>query len=244
MPSYDGAADPAAPLLEARGLCRSFGRVRVLHGIDLTLAPGEALAVAGPNGAGKSTLLRLLAGLLRPSAGGVRVLGQSLHGGAADTRRAIGLLSHQTLLYDDLTLAENLTFVARLYGLPQPAAAARAALEAAGLGDRSEWLPRRLSRGLLQRAAIARALLHRPRALLLDEPFTALDAVAAARLRELLRERLTEGLGMVIVTHHLAEVWEIATRVAVMVNGRWVSDEARTGALEEFLPRYRSWIDA
>ncbi|MFL5495832.1 MAG: heme ABC exporter ATP-binding protein CcmA [Gemmatimonadales bacterium] len=244
MPSCDGAADPAAPLLEARGLCRSFGRVRVLHGIDLTLAPGEALAVAGPNGAGKTTLLRLLAGLLRPSAGGVRVLGQSLHGGAAGARRAIGLLSHQSLLYDDLTLAENLTFVARLYGLPQPATAARAALEAAGLGDRSEWLPRRLSRGLLQRAAIARALLHRPRALLLDEPFTALDAVAAARLRELLRERLTEGLGMVIVTHHLAEVWEIATRVAVMVNGRWVSDEARTGALEEFLPRYRSWIDA
>jgi ABC-type multidrug transport system ATPase subunit len=101
-----------------------------------------------------------------------------------------------------------------------------------------------LSRGLLQRAAITRALLHRPRVLLLDEPFTALDAAAAARLRQLLRERLTEGLGMVIVTHHLAEVWEIATRVAVMVDGRWVSDQARTGSLEEFLPRYRTWIDA
>jgi heme exporter protein A len=244
MPSYDRAADPAASLLEARGLCRSFGRVRVLHGIDLTLAPGEALAVAGPNGAGKSTLLRLLAGLLRPSAGGVRVLGRPLHGGEAEVRRAIGLLSHQSLLYDDLTLVENLTFAARLYGLPRPAAAARAALEAAGLGDRSEWLPRRLSRGLLQRAAIARALLHRPRVLLLDEPFTALDATAAARLRELLRERLAAGLGVVIVTHHLAEVWEIATRIGVLVNGRWVSDEARTGSLEEFLPRYRAWIDA
>jgi heme exporter protein A len=244
MPSYDGGADPAAPLLEARGLRRSFGRVRVLHGIDLTLAPGEALAVAGPNGAGKSTLLRLLAGLLRPTAGGVRVLGRALHGGDAEARRAIGLLSHQSLLYDDLTLVENLTFAARLYGLPRPAEAARAALEAAGLGERSESSPPRLSRGLLQRAAITRALLHRPRVLLLDEPFTALDAAAAARLRQMLRERLTEGLGMVIVTHHLAEVWEIATRVLVMVNGRWVSDQARTGSLEEFLPRYRAWIDA
>jgi heme exporter protein A len=244
MPSYDGAADPAAPLLEARGLRRSFGRVRVLHDIDLTLAPGEALAVAGPNGAGKSTLLRLLAGLLRPTAGEVRVLGRSLRGGDGAARRAIGLLSHQSLLYDDLTLAENLTFAARLYGLSHPVAAAGAALEAAGLGDRSGDLPRRLSRGLLQRAAIARALLHRPRVLLLDEPFTALDVGAAARLRELLRERLTEGVGMVIVTHHLAEVWEIAARVAVMVDGRWVSDQARTGSLEEFLPRYRTWIDA
>jgi heme exporter protein A len=245
MPSYDGAADPAAPLLEARGLRRSFGRVRVLHDLDLTLAPGEALAVAGPNGAGKSTLLRLLAGLLRPTAGEVRVLGRSLRSGdAANSRRAIGLLSHHSLLYDDLTLAENLTFAARLYGLSHPAGAAAAALEAAGLGDRSRDLPRRLSRGLLQRAAIARALLHRPRVLLLDEPFTALDAGASARLREMLRERLTEGLCMVIVTHHLAEVWEIATRVAVMVDGRWVADQPRTGSLEAFLPRYRAWIDA
>jgi heme ABC exporter ATP-binding subunit CcmA len=243
MPSCDGAADPAAPVLEARGLRRWFGRVRVLHDIDLTLAPGEALAVAGPNGAGKSTLLRLLAGLLRPSAGEVRVLGRSLRGDAA-ARRAIGLLSHQSLLYDDLTLAENLTFAARLYGLPRPAAAARAALEAAGLADRCDASPRRLSRGLLQRAAIARALLHGPRVLLLDEPFTALDAGAAVRLREMLRDRLTDGLGMVIVTHHLAEVWEIATRVAVMVDGRWVADQPRSGTLEAFLPRYRTWIDA
>src|SRR5215210_5498645 len=130
MPSYDGAADPAAPLLEARGLCRSFGRVRVLHGIDLTLGPGEALAVAGPNGAGKSTLLRVLAGLLRPSAGAVQVLGRTLNGGEADARRPIGLLSHQSLLYDDLTLAENLTFAANLYGLPRAAATAREALQA------------------------------------------------------------------------------------------------------------------
>jgi len=239
MPSCDGE-----PLLAARGLRRSYGRVRVLHDIDLTLAPGEALAVAGPNGAGKSTLLRLLAGLMRPTAGEVRVLGRPLAGAAAAARRAIGLLSHQSLLYDDLTLAENLTFAARLYGLPRPADAARAALEGAGLAARADDTPRRLSRGLLQRAAIARALLHRPSVLLLDEPFTALDAASAERLRETLAARRAEGLGLVIVTHHLAEVWDVATRVAVLVDGRWVCDEPKAGPLEGFLPRYREWIGA
>ncbi len=239
MPSRDGEA-----LLAARGLRRSFGRLRVLHDIDLTLAPGEVLAVAGPNGAGKSTLLRILAGLMRASAGEVHVLGRPLTPGAAQARRAIGLLSHQSLLYDDLTLAENLTFVARLYGLARPGEVARAALEAAGLAARADDSPRRLSRGLLQRAAIARALLHAPRVLLLDEPFTALDAGSADRLREMLEARRAEGLGLVIVTHHLAEVWEVATRIAVLVEGRWVSDAPKAGPLDGFLPRYREWIGA
>jgi heme exporter protein A len=238
MPSRDGE-----PLLAARGLRRSFGRVRVLRDVDLTLAAGDLLAVAGPNGAGKSTLLRVLAGLSRPSAGEVRVEGRRL-AGDPEARRAIGLLSHQSLLYDDLTLAENLTFAARLYGLPRPADAARAALAAAGLADRAGDQPRRLSRGLLQRAAIARALLHGPRVLLLDEPFTALDAAAAERLRVTLAQRRSEGLGVLVVTHHLAEVWDVATRVAVMVDGRWAAEEPRAGSLDAFLPRYREWIGA
>jgi heme ABC exporter ATP-binding subunit CcmA len=239
MPSPDGQ-----PLVLARGVRRSFGRVRVLHDIDLSLSAGEVLAVAGPNGAGKSTLLRVLAGLMRPSAGEVRVLGRVLAADAAESRRQIGLLSHQTLLYDDLTLLENLTFAARLYGMSRPKEAAREALDAAELGPRADDLPRRLSRGLLQRAAIARALLHRPRVLLLDEPFTALDAASADRLRATLGARRDEGLGLVIVTHHLAEVWELATRVAVLVEGRWVCDEPRRGQLATFLPRYREWIGA
>jgi heme exporter protein A len=239
MPSRDGE-----PLLAGRGLRRSFGRLRVLYDIDLTLSPGEALAIAGPNGAGKSTLLRILAGLMRPTAGEVHVLGRPIAANAAEARRAIGLLSHQSLLYDDLTVMENLTFVARLYGLARPADAARAALEAAGLSGRADDSPRRLSRGLLQRAAIARALLHAPRVLLLDEPFTALDAASADRLREMLEARRAEGLGLVIVTHHLAEVWEVATRVAVLVEGRWVCDQPKSGPLEAFLPRYREWIGA
>jgi heme exporter protein A len=233
MPSHDGAA-----LLDARGLQRSFGRVRILHGLDLSLKPGEALAVIGPNGAGKTTLLRLLAGLMRPSSGEVRILGQPLGQDRDSARRVLGVLLHQSLLYDDLTLLENLTFAARLYALDQPGAVAAAALEAAGLADRAGELPRRLSRGLLQRAAIARALLHSPRLLLLDEPFTGLDATAAARLRSDLQARLIQGHAMVIVTHHLAEVWDLASRVAVLVAGRWAVDEQRAGTLETFLPRY------
>jgi len=239
MPSHDGS-----PLLEARGLQRSFGRVRILRGLDLTIREGEALAVVGPNGAGKTTLLRILAGLMRPTTGQIRVLGQPLEQGSAQTRRAIGLLSHQSLLYDDLTLLENLTFAARLYGLDRPREVAETALAQAGLGDRADELPRRLSRGLVQRAAIARAVLHRPKVLLLDEPFTSLDAAAADRLRADLRTRLAEGLGVVLVTHLLTEVWELASRVAVLVNGGWAADEPRTGALDTFLPRYYGLIGA
>ena len=239
MPSHDGPS-----LLDVRGLQRTFGRVRILHGIDLSLQPGEVLVVAGPNGAGKTTLLRLLAGLMRPSAGEIRVLGQPPGHGSPWVRREIGLLSHQSLLYDDLSLRENLTFAARLYALDRPDRVAAEALNAAGLTERADDLPRKLSRGLLQRAAIARAMLHRPRLLLLDEPFTALDAPAAERLRADLQSRVAAGTALVIVTHHLEEAWHLATRVAVLVQGRWAAQEARQGPLDAFLPRYHRLVGA
>jgi heme exporter protein A len=241
----DSLSSSVRPVIQVEHVSFAYeDGVPVLDDLSLTVRTGEFMAVVGPNGAGKSTLLRILAGLMRPTAGEVRILGRPLTAGAAQTRRAIGLLSHQSFLYDDLTLAENLTFVGRLYGLPRPAEAAGAALEAAGLAARAGDSPRRLSRGLLQRAAIARALLHGPRVLLLDEPFTALDAASADRLRTLLEARRAAGLGLVVVTHHLAEVWEVATRVAVLVDGRWVCDAPRAGPLKAFLPRYREWVGA
>jgi heme exporter protein A len=171
------------------------------------------------------------------------VLGKRLIAGAHGIRKAIGLLSHQSLLYDDLTLRENLAFAARLYGSGQPAQTADDALRSAGLTDRGAELPRRLSRGLLQRAALARALLHSPSVILLDEPFTALDAGAAARLRADLRNRLTGGAAIVVVTHQLADVWELATRVGVLIRGQWAADEPRPGSLDSFLARYRAMTD-
>jgi heme exporter protein A len=194
--------------------------------------------VLGPNGAGKTTLLRLLAGLMRPSGGEVRVLGGRLNGASDRRRSAIGFLSHQSLLYDDLTLEENLIFAARLHGVARPRESAAAALSAAGLAERSAELPKTLSRGLLQRVAIARTLLHSPRILLLDEPFTSLDAIASERLRTELGMRLREGVGAVVVTHNLSEIWDLATRLAVLIDGRWAIEEARTGSVDIFLNRY------
>jgi heme exporter protein A len=238
MPSFDG------PILDAVGLQRSFGALRVLRGVDVRVGAGEALVVLGPNGAGKTTLLRLLAGLARPSAGEVRVLGRRLAPSAPDARRPVGFVSHQSMLYDDLTVRENVVLAARLYGTAAPAAAARRALEAVGLADRGDEQPRRLSRGLLQRASIARALAHEPRLLLLDEPFTGLDVPSAERLRALLGERLAAGLALVLVTHHLEEAWPLASRVAVLAGGRWALEEPRAGDLAQFLLRYRALADA
>src|SRR4029079_17209425 len=147
MPSSDGG------ILAAVSLERSFGHVRVLRGIDLEVRRGDVLVVVGPNGAGKTTLLRVLAGLARPSAGEVRVLGRKLERTAPEARRPIGFVSHQSLLYDDLTLAENVALAARLYGMARPRAAAMHALQSVELAERAHQRPRELSRGLLQRAA-------------------------------------------------------------------------------------------
>jgi heme exporter protein A len=224
-------------------LVRAFGALQVLRGVDLEVRAGEMLAVAGANGAGKTTLLRLLAGLMRPNAGEVRVRGRRLSRGDPEPRRSIGLLSHQTFLYDDLTPAENLQFTARLYRLADPAAAARAALEEVGLAGRADTPVRHLSRGLLQRAAIARALLHQPDILLLDEPFTGLDAPAADRFRGLLAAQLARGRALVLVSHHLAEAWELATRVAVLARGRWALESTRPADLAAFHARYAELVN-
>jgi heme exporter protein A len=149
----------------------------------------------------------------------------------------MGLLSHQSILYDDLTPLENLTFTARLYGLTDPEAAARAGLERVGLAHRADDPVRKLSRGMVQRVAIARALLHQPRIMLFDEPFTGLDAPSAARVLEVLRGQLAAGAALLVVTHNLAEVWPIASWVSVLVGGRWVIDEARPDDREAFLSR-------
>ena len=234
---------PEAPLLEARGVTRAFGAQRVLRGVDLRLAAGDAVAVAGPNGAGKTTLLRILAGLMRPTAGEVHLAdGRTPRDPAA--RRRVGLLSHQSFLYDDLTPRENLRFTGRLYGLADAAERTARALEAAGLSARADDPVRQLSRGMVQRVAIARALLHDPEILLLDEPFTGLDVPSAARLRALLAAQRAAGRGLVIVTHHLAEAWGFATHVAVLARGQWARTGPRPDSLEAFLAGYQEMVDA
>jgi heme exporter protein A len=229
-------------VVDARGIERTFGSTRVLRGVNLLLQRGETVALVGPNGAGKTTLLRILAGLARPTRGTVQVLGQAVAGGDAEARRPIGLLSHQSLLYEDLSVLENLVFAARMHGLDDPVVRARAAIADAGLEAKADELPRRLSRGMVQRAAIARALIHSPTLILLDEPFTGLDADAAARLRDLIAARIPQGAGVVVVTHQPSDVWPLATRLAVLVRGVWAFEARREGTPEQFAERYRQAV--
>lgn len=223
-------APAASPLLEAHNLERRFGAARVLRGVSLSVRAGECHLIVGPNGAGKSTLLRVLAGLARPSSGSVK-----LEGG----RRSVGLLSHQSLLYNDLSAAENLAFSARLYGLPDAEALALARLEAVGLAERATDPVGRLSRGMVQRVALVRALLHGPRVLLLDEPFTGLDPQSSERTLALLADEQAAGRSLVLVTHDAQDAWELATHAHLLVQGRWALSGPREASLEEFLRRCR-----
>ena len=206
-----------AIVLEA--VSKQFGAITALNQIDLHVSPGEFLLLAGPNGAGKTTLLRLLAGLCRPSAGRVKVAGADPHD-ASRSRTSIGLLSHQTLLYEDLTARENLLFFARLYDLCDLEAEVEQALETAGLSSRADHRVRTFSRGMKQRLALARATLHHPSILLFDEPFTGLDQQAAAALTERLRQFKEQGRTSVMVTHRLDAAAALADRLAILHRGR------------------------
>ena len=213
-------------VLQADGLTRSFGGRRAVHDVTLDLDAGECLALFGPNGAGKTTLLRLLAGLLKPTAGTARINGQLLRGDAS-ARAQVGFISHQSMLYGPLTVRENVELAARLYGLRDHAAAATEALREMRVLDRADSPVRSLSRGLQQRVSIARAMVHRPRVLLLDEPYTGLDALGAATLTGMLARLRADGATLVLVTHNIAEGLEVATQAAVMHRGRVVRRQRR-----------------
>jgi ABC-type multidrug transport system ATPase subunit len=184
----DPASGTAAPdaAVVARALRRDFGDEPVLRDVSLALPQGQTLVVLGPNGAGKSTLLRMLATLLRPTAGEVRVLGADLPGQAWRARGRIGFLGHDPLLYRDLTLAEALRFHASLHGVDDPDERIASLLDAVGLLRRREQLVRTLSAGQLQRAAVCRCVLHRPELLLLDEPGSHLDPAGVETVEPLI----------------------------------------------------------
>jgi heme ABC exporter ATP-binding subunit CcmA len=242
-PGYFHPMPPAQPILQASGIVRRFGAVAALRGVDFAVGAGELVLLLGPNGAGKTTLLRCLAGLAHPQRGAVRILGADVHAEPA-TRGAIGLLSHQSHLYDDLTAGENLRFAAALYDLHDGEALIRHALDAVGLQDQIDRRVATFSRGMLQRLAIARATLHGPPLLLLDEPFTGLDTHAAAALRDRLATAITGERAVVCVTHEPGELWERATRVVVLVGGMVKHDVPRPDDLERFRHDYRQLLTA
>jgi heme ABC exporter ATP-binding subunit CcmA len=209
-------------MLWAERVRHSFGAVPALDDVSFTLAAGRTLALFGPNGAGKTTLLRVLAGLIRPRAG---------RAGVAGGRSAIGWIGHQSLLYSHLTVRENLEFWASLYDVPPGVLAPRIVALAARL-ELTAHLDRRvatLSRGLAQRAAVARALIHEPRVLLLDEPFTGLDRVSAEELAGLVRAFAGEGRATLLVTHNVDEGTDLATDIGILRAGRLVELGPRAG---------------
>jgi len=228
--------------VEVSGVTRMFGRRRAVDGVDLRLSEGDCVALFGPNGAGKTTLLRLIAGLLKPTKGSIQVGGQSLRDNAP-ARGLLGLISHQSMLYSALTKRENVEFAARLYGIADPRAAATKALERMRIADRADAPVRSLSRGLQQRVSIARAIVHEPRVVLLDEPYTGLDAAGGAALTEMLLSLRGDGAALVLVTHNVEEGLAVATQAAVMLGGRIVRrDDARSIDQRAFQSDYRGMV--
>jgi len=205
-------------LLGLEEVGKAFGRRVALDGVTLSLAQGSCLALLGPNGAGKTTLLRIAAGLARPSAGRVLFEG-STKDAPARLRPRVGYITHQTLLYDGLTARQNLVFFGRLYGVASPPARAAELLHAFGLERHADRPVAALSRGTQQRLALARALVHNPSLLLLDEPYAGLDAAGARLLAATLRDLKSRGATLLLATHAFDAPLDIADEVGILAAG-------------------------
>jgi len=222
---------PAAPpALEIHGLVKCFDRPAV-DGLELTVRAGEFYALLGPNGAGKTTTLRLIAGLLRPDAGSIRVAGIDALADPVDAKRVMAWISDEPMIYDKLTPCEYLEFIAGLWGIAPALAQARAheLLDWLGLAANAHERCEGFSKGMRQKVALAGALVHDPRVIILDEPLTGLDAGSARQVKNVLRERVDAG-GTIVMTTHILEVAErMADRIGVISHGKLIAE----GTLEE-----------
>lgn len=228
-------------MISARALTKSFGYQAVLRGLDLDVAEGEFVALLGPNGTGKTTLLRIISGLTKPTFGSVTVAGHSTQQAAGEVRRLLGVVSHQPLLYTDLSAEENLRFYARMYGLRESKDRIAEVLALVGLNARRRDPVRAYSRGMQQRLAIARAILHDPRVMLFDEPHTGLDPQAAAMLDGLLRDVAARGRTVVMTTHDLSRALALASRIAILSQGQIAGSTPTNGlSLASLIEKYES----
>jgi heme exporter protein A len=206
-------------MIIVKKLVKRFGLKTVLRGLDFQVSQGEFVALLGPNGAGKTTFLRILASLSRPSLGQVNIAGYALPSQAAAVRRRLGVVSHMPLLYGDLTAEENLQFYGRMYNLPELPARVDEVLEMVGLSARRRDLVRTFSRGMQQRLAIGRAVLHDPEVMLFDEPYTGLDQDASEMLDGVLRRVAAAGRTVVMTSHDLARAESLASRFDILSRG-------------------------
>jgi len=206
-------------MIEVKKLIKRFGLKTILRGLDFSVESGEFVALLGPNGAGKTTFLRVLATLSRPSMGQVKVAGHQLPDEAAHVRAKLGVVSHMPLLYPDLTAEENLRFYGRMYGIGNMEARISEVLEMVGLENRRKDLVRTFSRGMQQRLAIGRAVIHDPEVMLFDEPYTGLDQDASEMLDDVLRSVAAEGRTVVMTSHDLVRAEDLATRFDILSRG-------------------------
>lgn len=206
-------------MIIVKKLIKRFGLKTVLRGLDFAVEKGEFVALLGPNGAGKTTFLRILASLSRPSLGQVSIAGYSLPAQSAAVRRRLGVVSHMPLLYGDLTAEENLQFYGRMYNLPELSGRVDEVLQMVGLSARRRDLVRTFSRGMQQRLAIGRAVLHDPEVMLFDEPYTGLDQDASEMLDGVLRRVAAEGRTVVMTSHDLARAEGLASRFDILSRG-------------------------
>jgi heme exporter protein A len=225
--------EPGFDRLSVVDVARYFGRRKALTQVTLTCESGEIVGLLGPNGAGKSTLLNILATLLSPSKGTITYGDRQAGDGGAEIRASIGMLGHDLFLYPELTARENLTFFAQLYGLPDVPRVVGHALEQSGLAARADDFVSGFSRGMRQRVALERALLHDPRLILLDEPFTGLDQASAAALVSRLRNRQQAGCLIVLATHDLDIADQLLTKAVFLIDGRPVADSGSARTLRE-----------
>ena len=212
------------PAIAATDLSRRFGQIQALRGVDLRLEPGERLALFGANGAGKTTLLRILGLGLAPDSGSLSIDGMDGKRDAFQARARIGWLAHACLLYDDLTARQNLEFWGRLYGVDQVERRAEELLHEMGLDVYVDEPAGILSRGMLQRLSLARALVHDPALLLLDEPFTGLDPKAADGLKQRLKGTESTQRSVVLATHRVEDGLALTDRWIMLARGRVVAD--------------------
>ena len=228
-------------MIQATGLTKIYGTRYALRGVNLKAERGEILGVFGPNGAGKSTLVRILAGQAKPTSGSVTICGHPLSSEAAQARACTGVVGHQTYLYDDLTAVENLRFFARMFGLRHSQQTLLERLARVGLRGREHEPVRHFSRGMQQRLALARATLHDPEVLILDEPYTGLDQQATILLDELVQDFSRGGGTVLLVTHDVEHGLSIADRVLLLVSGRVVKEgPAETFSADAIVATYES----
>ncbi len=226
----EGASSvPQAWAIKVQGLTKSFGTHLALRGVDLEVGQGESLVIFGPNGAGKTTLIKVLATIMNPSSGEVLVDGLSLKSSAEEIRQKIGVVSHQTFLYSNLTAYENLEFYSRMYDVPHPRERIREVVSLLGMTSRLYDRVGTLSRGMQQRISIARALLHKPTIMLLDEPETGLDQQATSLLWEALKAEGEGKLTIILTSHSLERGLEVCDQVAILARGKIAFRQPRQG---------------